>query len=69
MLPSVATLRDPAQIQALADPMRVRMLEALRTPASAASVARAVGGSRQNATYHLKELGAGRVDPPRGRAA
>jgi DNA-binding transcriptional ArsR family regulator len=53
---AVATLRDPAQVQALADPMRMRMLRALRTPASAASVARSVGRSRQNVGYHLKEL-------------
>jgi len=36
--------------------VRVRVLEALREPASAAAAARAVGQSRQNVNYHLKEL-------------
>ena len=47
---------DPAELQALSHPVRLRMLEALREPASAAGVARAVGVSRQNANHHLKEL-------------
>ncbi len=53
---SVEVLADPKQIQALAHPIRVRVLDALRSPNSAAGVARAIGGSRQNVNYHLKEL-------------
>src|SRR5262249_34676309 len=37
-------------------PVRVRVLEALRTPGSAAAAARVVGQPRQNVNYHLKEL-------------
>ena len=36
--------------------MRVQILEALREPASAAAVARAIGQPRQKVNYHLKEL-------------
>jgi DNA-binding transcriptional ArsR family regulator len=52
----VQLLDDPEAVQALTHPVRVRVLEALRTPDSAAGVARAIGQSRQNANYHLKEL-------------
>jgi DNA-binding transcriptional ArsR family regulator len=44
------------ELQALAHPLRVRILDELREPASAAEVARRVGESRQNLNYHLKEL-------------
>jgi DNA-binding transcriptional ArsR family regulator len=47
---------EPDALQALAHPMRVRVLDALRSPASAATAARAVGQPRQNVNYHLKEL-------------
>jgi DNA-binding transcriptional ArsR family regulator len=43
-------------IAALTHPVRLRVLDALRTPESAAGVARAIGQSRQNVNYHLKEL-------------
>ena len=43
-------------LAALAHPLRLRILDALRAPASAADVARAIGQSRQNVNYHLKEL-------------
>jgi DNA-binding transcriptional ArsR family regulator len=43
-------------VQALTHPVRIRVLEALRTPNSAAGVAREIGQSRQNVNYHLKEL-------------
>jgi DNA-binding transcriptional ArsR family regulator len=36
--------------------LRVRILEALREPGSAATVAREVGETRQKVNYHLKEL-------------
>jgi len=52
----VALVDTPEALQALAHPVRVRILDALRAPASAAAVARVVGQPRQNVTYHLKEL-------------
>lgn len=51
-----ATLTEPAAIEALAHPIRRRVLGALRTPDSAAAVARAIGLPRQKVNYHLKEL-------------
>ncbi|MDD9970291.1 MAG: helix-turn-helix domain-containing protein [Myxococcales bacterium] len=56
MQSSVELLRDPARVGVLAQPVRVRILEALREPATAASVARGFGRSRQYVSYHLKEL-------------
>lgn len=53
---SVLTLSDPEQLQALSHSTRVAILEALREPMSAASVARALGQPRQRINYHLKEL-------------
>jgi DNA-binding transcriptional ArsR family regulator len=52
----VELLEDPGQIAAVAHPVRARILEALRTPDTAASVARSFGRSRQYVSYHLKEL-------------
>jgi DNA-binding transcriptional ArsR family regulator len=52
----VHVVETPEALQALAHPLRVRVLEALREPGSAAGVARAVGHSRQAVNYHLKEL-------------
>jgi len=52
----VHIIEEAAELAALAHPLRVRILDVLRTPASAATVARAVGQSRQNVNYHLKEL-------------
>ena len=49
-------IEEADELSALAHPLRLRILEALRTPAAAATVARAVGQSRQNVNYHLKEL-------------
>jgi DNA-binding transcriptional ArsR family regulator len=44
-------------LHALAHPLRLRILEELRKPASAAEVARRLTGeSRQNVNYHLKAL-------------
>jgi DNA-binding transcriptional ArsR family regulator len=43
-------------MQVLAHPLRLRILGALRRPASAAAVARALGEPRQKVNYHLKEL-------------
>jgi DNA-binding transcriptional ArsR family regulator len=52
----VFSVRDADTLQALAHPIRVQILEALREPASAASVARRIGLPRQKVNYHLKEL-------------
>jgi DNA-binding transcriptional ArsR family regulator len=49
-------VRDAAQLGALAHPIRVQILEALRDPGSAATVARSIGQPRQKVNYHLKEL-------------
>jgi MOSC domain-containing protein YiiM/biotin operon repressor len=43
-------------LHAVSHPLRVRILDELREPASAAEVARRLGESRQNVNYHLKEL-------------
>ena len=52
----VELLEDPEQVAAVAHPVRARILEALRTPDTAAGVARSFGRSRQYVSYHLKEL-------------
>ena len=60
----VHVVDDPEVLAVLGHPLRIRILEALREPASAATVARAVGQPRQNVNYHLKELErAGLVEP------
>jgi DNA-binding transcriptional ArsR family regulator len=56
MANSVAVISGLDAMQALTHPVRIRVLEALRTPNSAAGVAREIGQSRQNVNYHLKEL-------------
>jgi len=50
------TIDDPEALQALSHPLRVRILDALREPDSAAAVARRLGEARQKVNYHLKEL-------------
>jgi DNA-binding transcriptional ArsR family regulator len=48
----------------LTHPVRLQILDALRAPGSAAGIARAIGKTRQNVNYHLKELArAGLVRP------
>jgi DNA-binding transcriptional ArsR family regulator len=62
--PRVATIRDPESLQALCHPTRVEILEVLREPGSAATVAREIGQPRQRVNYHLKTLEeAGLVEP------
>lgn len=51
-----AVVTEPGAIEALAQPLRRRVLGELRAPASAAAVARALGIPRQQANYHVKEL-------------
>ena len=47
---------DVDEVAALTHPVRIAALAALRSPDSAAGVARAIGQSRQLVNYHLKEL-------------
>jgi hypothetical protein len=49
-------LDDPAVVAAATHPVRAALLAAMREPTSAAAAARAVGQSRQNAAYHVREL-------------
>jgi DNA-binding transcriptional ArsR family regulator len=53
---SVVSVADPATLQALAHPIRLRILAALREPASPAEAARGIGEPRQKVNYHVKEL-------------
>jgi DNA-binding transcriptional ArsR family regulator len=53
---SVASVSDLGTLQTLAHPMRLRILAELRTPSSAAAVARTLGEPRQKVNYHVKEL-------------
>jgi DNA-binding transcriptional ArsR family regulator len=46
----------PEVVESLAQPLRLRILDALREPGTAARVARQVGQSRQNVAYHVREL-------------
>jgi DNA-binding transcriptional ArsR family regulator len=52
----VGVVDDIQEVAALTHPVRIAALAALRSPDSAASVARAIGQSRQLVNYHLKEL-------------
>ena len=56
MAQPVHVVEDIEALQVLGHPLRVRILEALREPGSAATVAREVGETRQKVNYHLKEL-------------
>jgi len=50
------TLHDPAAIAAATHPVRAAILDAMRAPSTAAATARAIGQSRQNVAYHVREL-------------
>jgi DNA-binding transcriptional ArsR family regulator len=52
----VETLSDPERIGALANPLRAKILGALRGSDTAAGLARGLGRSRQSVNYHLKAL-------------
>jgi DNA-binding transcriptional ArsR family regulator len=52
----VTSLTRLDALQVIAHPLRVRILEELREPTSAATVARRLGEVRQKINYHLKEL-------------
>jgi DNA-binding transcriptional ArsR family regulator len=53
---TVHVVRDLDALQVLFHPLRIEILEALRTPASAAAIARQLDLPRQKVNYHLKEL-------------
>ncbi|GGB23305.1 transcriptional regulator [Flexivirga endophytica] len=60
----IRVLNDAGAVEAALDPIRTSILEALVEPGSAASVAAAVGLTRQKVNYHLKSLEAhGLVEP------
>lgn len=54
--PTLRSLSNADELRAVGHPTRVAILEALREPAAAATVARAIGRSRQLVNYHVKEL-------------
>lgn len=49
-------IQQPQRAAALLHPLRLRILQALRQPGSATSVAQQLGLSRQRVNYHLREL-------------
>lgn len=65
----IRVLADAAAVDVVLDPIRASILEALAEPASAATVAQAVGLTRQKVNYHLKVLEAhGLVEQAETRA-
>jgi DNA-binding transcriptional ArsR family regulator len=56
MAPHAQTLKSSEQLLAIAHPTRRRVLDALRSPDSAAGVARTLGEPRQRINHHVKEL-------------
>jgi DNA-binding transcriptional ArsR family regulator len=56
VVPTVAVIDSPGQLGAITHPSRLRVLDALRTPGSAAAVARRLGEPRQRVNHHVKEL-------------
>ncbi|WP_232668022.1 ArsR/SmtB family transcription factor [Pseudonocardia sp. TRM90224] len=52
----VAVIEDAATAAVAIDPVRARLLAALREPGSAASLAAGLGMSRQNTNHHLRAL-------------
>ncbi|MFN0103967.1 MAG: winged helix-turn-helix domain-containing protein [Bryobacteraceae bacterium] len=53
---TLRVLRDPEQASILLQPIRLRILQALREPLSASALARAFAMPRQQVNYHLREL-------------
>jgi DNA-binding transcriptional ArsR family regulator len=54
--PALDLIQKPARAAALLHPLRQRILESLREPGSASSVAEQLGLPRQRVNYHLREL-------------
>ena len=52
----VRVLADAAAVEVALDPIRASILDALTEPGSAATIAAAVGSTRQKVNYHLKAL-------------
>jgi DNA-binding transcriptional ArsR family regulator len=52
----VQTVRDPVQVAAMLPDLRLRLLEELQEPDSAAGLARRMELPRQQLNYHLREL-------------
>ena len=52
----VEVVDDPDRVAVLAHPVRVAILDRLRTPNSASGVAREIGETRQKTNYHVKAL-------------
>ncbi len=52
----VEVIADPAAAGVALEPLRSRLLAELQEPASAATLARQVGVSRQKINYHLRQL-------------
>ena len=52
----VDVIEEPRRAQVLMHPVRLKLLEQLAEPASAATLARRIGLPRQKANYHLREL-------------
>ncbi len=70
MAQPVHVVEDIEALQVLGNPLRVRILDLLREPGSAATIAREVGETRQKVNYHLKELErVGLVEPAGERRA
>lgn len=64
MTDRVVVLDDAETVAALAHPLRVAILDALRAPDSAAGAARVLGESRQKVNHHVRALlGAGLLRP------
>jgi DNA-binding transcriptional ArsR family regulator len=56
MQSALAVVQSPEQAAALLDPVRLRVLELMREPESAAGVARALTLPRQRVGYHVRAL-------------
>jgi DNA-binding transcriptional ArsR family regulator len=54
--PRVAVIDDADRLSALASPIRLAILDGLREPDSASSVARLIGETRQKTNYHVRAL-------------
>lgn len=54
--PALDLVDATERTSALLHPMRLRILDALREPGSATTVARQLGTTRQKVNYHLREL-------------
>lgn len=58
---SIDVIEEPRRAQVLLHPARLRLLEQLAEPGSAAGLARRLGLPRQRVNYHLRELEAQRL--------